>query len=236
MRPPSQGPVVAPTTTPTTTLSQMERKRAAPYQSGPRHEKRARPNFNPSSFNENSINLGTLKKDDKEKALMDDLMAGLDASMFNGMGSSPVKSQVMGKSSQGRASPLKAKVREHVPIQLSPLRDTRPVNVSRPVARVSPKKAQALKVEPMIRVESKPAPRAFRPIKVELEIGIPDVKETKNDLVKTASKPVLMDEEEDEFTFDFDLDELAHMDDDLLLKPHAAAKVSSIISSKEASS
>jgi hypothetical protein len=236
MRSPSQGPVVAPTTTPTSTLSQMEQKRAAPYQSGPRNEKRARPNLNASSTKENPINLGTMKKDDKEKALMDDLMAGLDASMFDGTGSSPVKSQVMGKTRQGMPSPLKTQFRERVPIQLSPLRATRPVNVPRPVARLSPKKAQAPKTETMVRVESKPAPRTFRPIKVELEIRIPDVKESKNDLVKTASKPVLLDEEEDEFTFDFDLDELAHMDDDLLLKPHAAAKVSSITSSKEASS
>jgi hypothetical protein len=224
MRNPSQGPVIA------STMSQTEsRKRAAPHLAASRDAKRIRPN----------TGLGTEKENDSgkdEKALMDDLMAGLDASMFDGMGSSPVKSQSLSQGLTGRKpqpSPLgsRSDAGERPRADRSPLGSTRPINVPRAFARPSPKKSLLLKSESVVKVESKPASRAFRPIptpvKVELEARAPslEIKEVTANLVKTASKPILLDEE-DEFTFDFDLDEFAHMDDDLLLKPHAAAMVS----------
>jgi hypothetical protein len=152
------------------------------------------------------------------------------------MGSSPVKSQSLSQGLTGRKpqpSPLgsRSDAGERPRADRSPLGSTRPINVPRAFARPSPKKSLLLKSESVVKVESKPASRAFRPIptpvKVELEARAPslEIKEVTANLVKTASKPILLDEE-DEFTFDFDLDEFAHMDDDLLLKPHAAAMVS----------
>jgi hypothetical protein len=152
------------------------------------------------------------KKEKDEKALMDDLMAGLDASMF----SSPVKSQLsqskgervispvrMGGRAERQRSPVKSmKVESH----RSPLKSTTPAN--RPII---PMKVNGTN-------EVKRVPQAFVPIKLEIEVE--DAKPVPE--VKVDMKPVL--EDDDEYTFDFDLDELAGMDDDILLKPHAAAK------------
>jgi hypothetical protein len=71
--------------------------------------------------------------------------------------------------------------------------------------------------------EVKRVPKAFVPIKLELVEDIKPAVET----VKVDIKPVL--EDEDEYTFDLDLDELAGMDDDLLLKPHVNAKVRDLV-------
>jgi hypothetical protein len=79
--------------------------------------------------------------------------------------------------------------------------------------------ANILDVKPT-KEEIKRLPKAFVPIKFDFEDVVPEKPVLE---VKTDIKPVL--EDEDEFTFDFDLDELAGMDDDLLLKPHVSSKV-----------
>ena len=174
-------------------------------------------------------------------ALMDDLMAGLDASMFDGAASSPVKSQSLSQVVRSRDSPVKREKqvsptrpkpsmarqkspeRQRVKIERSPLRPTAPIPTSRQAKAISttPTIPKAFNKSP-IKAEPKRV-KAFLPIKIELEPERPIsvVHEIKD------VKPVLEDEE-DEFTFDFNLDELAGMDDDMLLKPHVEARVRSI--------
>ena len=112
---------------------------------------------------------------------------------------SPVRA---GYRAERQRSPVKSiKAETH----RSPLKTTIPTN--RPIVPIPKGKGTN---------EVKRTPKAFVPIELELE-DIKPVPEVKIDI-----KPVL--EDDDEFTFDFDLDELAEMDDDILLKPHVAAK------------
>jgi hypothetical protein len=213
----SQGPTTIPYN------GDIEKKRPAPPIKTP-SQKRARLEDGRDKENGIRLHVDTWKKGNKverdEKALMDDLMAGLDASMFDGLASSPVKSQVIsqvqrdsspvgikGRRTERQASPAKTiKVEKH----RSPLRPTGPSN--RPTLPIP-------KVLVTPKPEVKRVPKAFVPIKLELVEDIKPAVET----VKVDIKPVL--EDEDEYTFDLDLDELAGMDDDLLLKPHVTAKV-----------
>jgi hypothetical protein len=217
MRPDSQGPVLSQKTT-----TMIEKKRSVPFKTPSQH-KRAR----------HDVSLSQKDKDKEngrdEKALMEDLMAGLDASMFDGIASSPVRSQVvMARDSpvrrQRQGSPVRPSVtmgvkpiRQDIEMDRSPLRPTLPIPVNRPI-KTNPNLPKALN-EPIVKTEPKRV-KAFAPIKVEIEENLPKpmIQDFKDE------KPLLEDEE-DEFTFDFNLDELAHMDDDLLMKPHVEAKV-----------
>ena len=210
----SQGPIIA-SNTPNT-----EKKRPAPAPHKPPSQKRARLE---EDDKENRIRQHVetwkvkhnVKKEHEkdEKALMDDLMAGLDASMF----SSPVKSQLSQTRGERVMSPVRMGGR--VERQRSPVK---PIKAERPR---SPLKATIPANRPIIPIptnhmtnEVKRVPKAFIPIKLEVELEVPKpIPEVTIDI-----KPVL--EDDDEFTFDFDLDELAGMDDDILLKPHAAAR------------
>jgi len=210
----SQGPLITPN--PPTT----EKKRPAPAPQKPPSQKRARLEDDDKENNiRQHVDHWKVKhnvkkeKEKDEKALMDDLMAGLDASMF----SSPVKSQLSQSKGQGAMSPVRMSgrvERQRSPVKSmkvehhrSPLKSTIPTN--RPIIPI-PKSNATTGV--------KRVPKAFVPIKLEVDLeNIKPVPEVKVDI-----KPIL--EEDDEFTFDFDLDELAGMDDDILLKPHVAAK------------
>jgi hypothetical protein len=221
MRPDSQGPALSQKQH-TTMTTMIEKKRLAPFKTPSQH-KRARLDVSLSQKDKDKEN----GRD--EKALMDDLMAGLDASMFDGIASSPVKSQVVVARDlpvrrQRQGSPMRPSVtmgvkpiRQDIKMERSPLRPTLPLPVNRPIKTNSnlPKAFN----EPIIKTEPKRV-KAFAPIKIEFEEKVPQpmIQEVKDE------KPVLVDEE-DEFTFDFNLDELAHMDDDLLMKPHVDAKV-----------
>jgi hypothetical protein len=207
----SQGPII------TSNTPKTEKKRPAPAPHKPPSQKRARLE---DDDKENKIRQHVdtwkvkhnVKKEKDEKALMDDLMAGLDASMF----SSPVKSQLSHSKGEGAISPVRMGGRVE--------RQRSPVKQMKPETHRSPLKSTIPSIRPIIPMkvngtnEVKRIPKAFVPIKLEVEMEVTKpVPEVKVDI-----KPVL--EDDDEFTFDFDLDELAGMDDDILLKPHVAAK------------
>lgn len=206
----NQGPLVASNQTNT------EKKRLAPAPIKPPSQKRARLEDDDKE-NQQRQHVDTwrlrhdVRKEKDEKALMDDLMAGLDASMF----SSPVKSQLSQPKGEGVMSPMRTGYR--VERQRSPVKSIKAETNRSPLKTTVPTNRPIIPI-PKVNAtnEAKRTPKAFVPIKVELE-DIKPVPEGKIDI-----KPVL--EDDDEFTFDFDLDELAEMDDDILLKPHVAAK------------
>jgi hypothetical protein len=207
----SQGPLIA-SNTPNT-----EKKRPAPGPHKPPSQKRARLE---DDDKENKIRQHVdtwkakhnVKKEKDEKALMDDLMAGLDASMF----SSPVKSQLSQSKAEGVTSP--ASIGGRVERQRSPVKQMKPETHRSPLKSTIPINRPIIPMKVNGTNEVKRIPKAFVPIKLEVEMEVTKpVPEVKVDI-----KPVL--EDDDEFTFDFDLDELAGMDDDILLKPHVAAK------------
>ena len=142
---------------------------------------------------------------------MDDLMAGLDASMF----SSPVKSQLSQPKGEGVMSPVRTGYR--VERQRSPVKSIKAETNRSPLKTTMPRNRPIVRI-PKVNVTNEVTriPKAFIPVKLELE----DIKPVSK--VKIDIKPVL--EDDDEFSFDFNLDELAEMDDDILLKPHVAAK------------
>ena len=212
-----QGPTI------TSNAVKVEKKRPAQSAIKVSSQKRARL----EDDKENAIRqhvVGRKKEnqvDKDEKALMDDLMAGLDASMF----SSPVKSQAQ---IQSQRSPVR--ITGRVERQVSPVKTVKVEKPSplRPSIAKRPKMPVPKGTAPQV---MKRIPKAFVPIKIEVESATPPnavVLESKADIkpveeIKLDVRPVL--EDDDEFTFDLDLDGLADMDDDLLLKPHVAAKV-----------
>jgi hypothetical protein len=207
----SQGPLIA-SNTPNT-----EKKRPAPAPHKPPSQKRARLE---DDDKENKIRQHVdtwkvkhnVKKEKDEKALMDDLMAGLDASMF----SSPVKSQLSHSKGEGAISPVRMGGR--VERQRSPVKQMKPETHRSPLKSTIPSNRPIIPMKVNGTNEVKRTPKAFVPIKLEVELEVTKpVPEVRIDI-----KPVL--EDDDEFTFDFDLDELAGLDDDILLKPHVAAK------------
>jgi hypothetical protein len=152
------------------------------------------------------------EKEKDEKALMDDLMAGLDASMF----SSPVKSQLSQAKGKGVMSPVRMGCR--MERQRSPVKQVKPETHRSPLKPTIPTNRPIIPTKANGTNEVKRTSKAFVPIK--LEVNSESIKPAPE--VKIDIKPVL--EDDDEFTFDFDLDELAGLDDDILLKPHVAAK------------
>jgi hypothetical protein len=207
----SQGPLITPNP------PNNEKKRPAPVPHKPPSQKRARLDGDDKE-NKNRQHVDTwkfkqnVKKEKDEKALMDDLMAGLDASMF----SSPVKSQLSQSKGEGVISPVRMGGR--VERQKSPVKSKRVGSHRSPLKSTIPTNRPIIPMKVIGTNEVKRAPKAFVPIKLEIELEVAKpVPEVKVDI-----KPVL--EDDDEFTFDFDLDELAGMDDDILLKPHVAAK------------
>jgi hypothetical protein len=209
----SQGPLI------TSNTSNTEKKRPAPPPHKPPSQKRARLE---DDDKENKIrqHVDTWKvkhnvrkeREKDEKALMDDLMAGLDASMF----SSPVKSQLSQSKGEGLISPVRMGGR--VERQRSPVKQMKPETHRSPLKSTIPTNRPIIPMKVNGTNEMKRIPKAFVPIKLEVELEVTKpVPEVKVDM-----KPVL--EDDDEFTFDFDLDELAGLDDDILLKPHVAAK------------
>ena len=206
----NQGPLVA--SNPTNT----EKKRPGPAPIKPPSQKRARLEDDDKE-NESRQHVEIwkvkceIKKEKDEKALMDDLMAGLDASMF----SSPVKSQLSQPKGEGVMSPMRTGYR--VERQRSPVKSIKAETHRSPLKTTIPTNRPIIPI-PKVNAtnEVQRTPKAFIPIELELE----DIKPVSG--VKIEIKPVL--EDDDEFTFDFDLDDLAEMDDDILLKPHVAAK------------
>lgn len=183
-----------------------------------RPEKRSRVNGSQRSNREN-----TQIKD--EETMMDDLMAGLDASMFDGLDSSPVRSQ---KLSQHASSQRRDREK---PMSLSKPTNTAPSTreaVRQPLGERTDLSDRSVRAS-RSPLKTRPLP-AFRPIKLEpnplpvapLDLQIP-TPEHKSRTFGLEIKPVL--EDEDEFAFHFDLQEFAQLDDDVLLKPHATAKV-----------
>jgi len=206
----SQGPLINSTST------NLEKKRPAPIPIEPPHQKRARlEDDDKENESRQHVEIWKVKRDMKkekdEKALMDDLMAGLDASMF----SSPVKSQLSQPKGEGVMSPVRTGYR--IERQRSPVKSIKAESHRSPLKTTIPTNRPIIPI-PKVHAtnEVKRTPKAFVPIKLELE----DIKPVSK--VKIDIKPVL--EDDDEFSFDFNLDELAEMDDDILLKPHVAAK------------
>jgi len=128
-----------------------------------------------------------------EKALMDDLMAGLDASVFDNSELSPVKQVHPARTPR---SPLKVKIENGTPIQL----------------RISP-----------VKREPSPHPYEldmWRPqVKVDLDVKVEVVPSENVSVAGVDSKTGLHDE--DFLEFDFGLADMSAFDDDLLLKPEA---------------
>lgn len=263
MRSDRQGSVLTPKAPPSSFDS---RKRAAPVDQH-RHRVDKKPRLDASygghdKENVRSSNVGGAGKD--EQRMMDDLMAGLDASMFDGLDSSPAATASQKKSRLSQRSPLKA--RSHVKSELlSPMRSSgRPIaplplslkvenvqkaesnNVKRLTPALKPVKTEppsnkAEYLKPKIPMHNSPiintkvqerSTADIKPAKAELPglDDIPDIKPAiqindKQDIQVRVedTKPDLDDE--DEFSFDFDLGDLADMDDDLLLKAHVAAEV-----------
>ncbi|KAK6910521.1 hypothetical protein I203_104553 [Kwoniella mangroviensis CBS 8507] len=166
-----------------------------------------------------------------EKALMDDLMAGLDASMFDAIGSSPIRPK-SNKSSQ--ASPVQSQPkRKHVEVKIEPLSPIKKINVSprKKKAQRSPIKEKAgnafaptwTKSPAKIKKEkaiSQAKPQVEASVKQEIEIGIAqDEPVFKEDI---QVKPELADE--DLYDFDFDLNDLTAFEEELLGLPEAKTR------------
>lgn len=245
MRPSSEGDVVVTRSSPAP--SGQGKRPAAPSNIAGRQEKRPRLDHTHAHQpgKENRRAASAVVKD--EKAMMEDLMSGLDASMFDALESSPARSQQ--KPSQQR-SPAKSqhrvKVEYEEPHALrttpKPLQD-RPSNNHRhaPTAaagtsiHVKPKipAFRPVKLEPKcdVKADASTGVIAPRAVKVEQSTPVPRVAnvktEPKTEEVSVAVHPVApMLEEDDEFDFALDLGDLADLDDDLLLKPAIRSTVS----------
>ncbi|KAK8854820.1 hypothetical protein IAR55_003559 [Kwoniella newhampshirensis] len=156
-----------------------------------------------------------------EKALMEDLMAGLDATMFEGLESSPVHPRSV-KSSQ--ISPSKQKGRRNlapIEIKISPGKRKRPLSPTKwlPQKRKIVNSAFApssVKAE----VKSGPAILPVKPIKIDRERAL--VEEELKALTCAGNKelreqkvvPELLQDEL--YDFDFDFGDLSAFDEDLL--------------------
>ncbi|WWC90742.1 uncharacterized protein L201_005679 [Kwoniella dendrophila CBS 6074] len=175
---------------------------------------------------------------DEEKALMDDLMAGLDASMFDNLGSSPVRPK-SNKTSQ--ASPVNSQSRmqsqrKHVEVKIEPLSPKKRLNNSPKKKRSSnhsPTKSKNAFAPTIVRTQLKP-PMKDRIRKSEptgpqilLEQGIKDEHREPSTIPQAKAEPEpepeiqakLELEDEDLYQFDFDLNDLSALDDDLLEPP-----------------
>lgn len=130
-----------------------------------------------------------------EKSLMDDLLAGLDASVFESFDASPVKSIL---SERMPRSPLKVK-RENAP----PIRD-RTSNITREHG------VSCKDIEPDVNRQSQqPA----------LDVEHEAVSIARSRIPTTEIKLDL--EDEDIYDFEFDLSNISALSDDILLKPEA---------------
>ncbi|OCF42705.1 DNA replication ATP-dependent helicase Dna2 [Kwoniella heveanensis CBS 569] len=159
-----------------------------------------------------------------EKALMDDLLAGLDADMFDGLGSSPIRP----KSTQAsQKSPSKSQKRRYVevmverplsPVKIHPTSTTKRKFVSaEQIKKVEPPRSAfaptIVKMIPHPKAESQQGGtkiqlRPYRSSSVDLKSNI------KPELEKLSkSEPELADE--DLFGLDFDLSDLSAFDEDI---------------------
>jgi len=128
-----------------------------------------------------------------EKAMMEDLMAGLDASVFENFETSPVKALWTTKPMR---SPLKAKREVVSPSKTpkSPIQQTTPSTT---------RKSNAFR----------------RTVSIQTDLKVEDLGATDFIFEKAASKNIIF--EEDHFDFESDLADLSAFDDDLLLKPRS---------------
>lgn len=253
MRAGSQGSVLTPKP-PTSSLD--SRKRAAPLdQHRTRFDKKPRLDAiqgRADKENARPSNSGGVKD---EQRMMDDLMAGLDASMFDGLDSSPVNSQ---KQRLSQLSPLKPKsqlktgARSPSGTAARALAPSRPLvsesdnaqNVTSPSVKLRAPAFKPIKAEPpkpistrdptagTPRLDKKDVKEDVASIKAERPLPVTTLEQkpiiqidNKQD-IKVRVEDVKPDlEDEEDFSFDFDLDDFACMDEDLLLKPHSAAQV-----------
>ncbi|WVF72768.1 hypothetical protein IAT40_007586 [Kwoniella sp. CBS 6097] len=164
------------------------------------------------------------KNDKDEKALMDDLLAGLDAGMFEGIGSSPVRPR---STQASQKSPSKSQKRKHVEVKVE-MRPLSPVKIH----STSAGKRKSLGLEPAKKVEPGPSRSAFAPTIVQM--GPPHrVESAANHALKREHssprlpavnikpdiKEIIKDEpqleDEDLFGLDFDLNDLSAFEEDL---------------------
>ena len=149
-----------------------------------------------SLLHENRSDRGKgLRKD--EKALIDDLMADLDASAFENYELSPVKAPVV------------------ISASISPLKASRAVSApSRP-----PVKRECLSCTPKVKANA-------RPRTAELDVVAEPLLREESGIVAGRKEAAFDDEEE--YSFDFDLTDFSAFEDDYLLKPEIV-EVSSIL-------
>nr|XP_031860000.1 uncharacterized protein CI109_004607 [Kwoniella shandongensis]KAA5527072.1 hypothetical protein CI109_004607 [Kwoniella shandongensis] len=154
---------------------------------------------------------------DDEKALMDDLMAGLDATMFEGLGSSPARP----KSSQ--ISPIHTKTTkslEPLEVRISPVKRKRPLSPR----KLSPQKRKTISLQSAftpssMKVKREPILSPVRTVKIEKKHTFMENDEKADVPVGCKEeveqvKPDLADD--DLFDFDFDLGDLSAFEEDLL--------------------
>lgn len=208
--------------------------------------------------------LGGMKD---EQRMMDDLMAGLDASMFDGLDSSPVNSQKQKLSQRSplvHRSQIKSVLSSPSKIASRALAPSRPPvsesengqKVTSPDVKLYAPASKTIKAErpPLLpalqqkvgspKLDRKDVkgpledylPAAVTPIKAERSIPstILDQKpiiqlDDKQDITVRVEDVKSGLEDEEDFSFDFDLDDFADMDEDMLLKPQSAAQVCTLI-------
>ena len=242
MRPDSQGEVAVPKPS-LAAPSGGPNKRSAGAPTADAQAKRPRLDHVPARDKENKRSA----KVKDEKSMMDDLMSGLDASMFDGIESSPVRSQKL-----SQRSPKRSQARLQVEYDVKP-------DLSRAAAPLQSRQANGSSRASIAasRATVKPKISAFRPVQREPVRDIkPDVRKLapavrhspaessierseKLDMkaevkMEVASRvvrdPPSLPADDEEFAFDLDLGDLAHLDDDLLLKPDIRATVGPLCS------
>lgn len=188
-----------------------------------------RPRLSLSQDKENACRQTSTAANMDEKRMMEDLMAGLDASVFEM--SSPIKSQSQALSQKQALSPsprVLSKVKQHAPSlaksrHISSRPQSKPIEVKleenvireppsfgfRPVKRSPGPVGQESKVQVNVKREIKAEPEVTEPVP----------------LPPNSQKPEFVDE--DDYSFDLDLVDLANFDEDLLLKQHNSSKVRS---------
>ncbi|WRT68360.1 uncharacterized protein IL334_005336 [Kwoniella shivajii] len=163
----------------------------------------------------------------EEKAMMDDLMAGLDASMFEGIGSSPLRPK-SNRTSQASPSRHQKRRLPHVEVKLEPLSPVKKVNRSPTKRRISwsPIKPKSAFTTTFIKEEPKSSPREKieREAQVKVENALKRKIELEDKDTHSKEEPSLQLSDEDLYEFDFDLNDLSAFEEDLLESPKRVVK------------
>lgn len=173
----------------------------------------------------------------EEQELMDTLLSGLEASMFDDMSSSqpqpqpPARSQLSRSPVKAKRTPLKPKaVRAMSPVKANiprPLPSTRPA-YAKPTAAAGVVKAQrepcAVKLErpsQAVTVNLEPPQLKLEPVQVQARLEHPAYPSPPAlvPLEKDANSEKTLLDDDDMYTFDFDLSDLSAFDADLLMAP-----------------